>query len=91
MSSDQKTCSQGGSILCYQSKGNGYTNCQVDINGCPSNTIQQLDTSSGYSIPTTVCLPKSFTSSSQFIYDTFTCGTSSNITNTYSFVTQPKY
>lgn len=83
------SCTQGGSILCYQSKGEGYTQCQVDINGCPSNTNQQYDTSSGTSVPTSVCLPKSYTSESQFIYDAFNV-CADQITS-YAFVSSPKY
>ena len=96
LSSDQTTCTQGASLLCYQSKGTGYTNCQVDINWCTDNTIQQYDTSSGFSVPTTVCLPKSFTSSSQYVYDSFTLcdvgvGRSTNLSQKYEFVTEAKY
>jgi hypothetical protein len=68
LSSDSTACLPGGSILCTQSSGASYIACRVDLYGCQSYSYQQYDTSSGTSVPTDVCMPRSFTSTSQINY-----------------------
>lgn len=92
LSNDSTSCLQGGSLLCRQSTGPEYTNCKVDLYGCQSFSVQQHDTSSGFISPLDVCLPKVFTSTSQFVYENrrdMVCPINNTVNHT--FVSLPNY
>lgn len=91
LSNDSTSCLSGGSILCRQSTGPTYTSCKVDMLGCASYSRQQYDTSTGSQVPVDVCLPASFSTTSQFNYQS-NIGTVCSANQTaYAFTSQAFY